>query len=136
MFHLLRTLFSWVISNFGENWPRKRAEQSKHINKTIYTKWRRYKKKVLSKNFTKFSLARHLWKEMQFTNLHVTCHMSCVTCPIFFLFFLFFLFHKVVKLSGEGLLSMGPTPSSFHTLQYMNKLITKVLVEQPRSVNR
>ena len=37
---------------------------------------------------------------------HVTCHMTCVTCHIFF-------FTKRWSLSVEGLLSTGPTPSSF-----------------------
>ena len=33
MFHLLKTLCSWIIFFFGENRPRKMAEQSTHINK-------------------------------------------------------------------------------------------------------
>ena len=38
----------------------------------------------------------------------VTCHLSHVTCQI-----IFFFLDKVVKLVREGLLSTGPTPSSF-----------------------
>ena len=40
----------------------------------------------------------------------VTCHVSHVTCNIFFYFF----FTKWWSLSVEGLLSTGPTPSSFY----------------------
>ena len=39
----------------------------------------------------------------------VGCHMSCVKC-IFLVFF-----YNLVELVGEGLLSTGPTPSSFCT---------------------
>ena len=45
----------------------------------------------------------------------VTCHMSRVICHMshfIFIFFLFF-FTKCCSLSVEGLLSTGPTPSSF-----------------------
>ena len=44
----------------------------------------------------------------------VTCHMSCVTCQIFYLFF----FTKGWSLAGEGLLSTGPTLSSFNKFWY------------------
>ena len=33
MYHLHKTLFSWILSNFGENGPRKKAEQSTYIYK-------------------------------------------------------------------------------------------------------
>ena len=42
----------------------------------------------------------------------VTCHMSRVTCHNFF-YYLFFFWTKWWSLSVEGLLSTGPTPSSF-----------------------
>ena len=41
---------------------------------------------------------------------HVTCHMSRATCHFFFFFFFW---TKRWSLSVEGLLSTGPTPSSF-----------------------
>ena len=51
---------------------------------------------------------------------HVTCHMSRVTCHVsnvtwhMFCFFLFFFLRtKWWSLSVEGLLSAGPTPSSY-----------------------
>ena len=49
----------------------------------------------------------------------VTCHVSRVTCHVshvtifFFILFIFFLRTKWWSLLVEGLLSMGPTPSSF-----------------------
>ena len=44
----------------------------------------------------------------------VTCHVSLVTCHKSHVFFLFFFYLiKCRSLSMEGLLSMGPTPSSF-----------------------
>ena len=44
----------------------------------------------------------------------VRCHMSCVTCYNIYIYFLadLFFFTKWWSLSVEGLLSMGPTPSS------------------------
>ena len=36
MFHLLKILFSWILSNLGENGPRKRAKQSTNIKKKQY----------------------------------------------------------------------------------------------------
>ena len=48
---------------------------------------------------------------------HVTCHVSRVTCHNFFLFFFSFFFRtKWWSLSVEGLLSTGPTPSSFNSI--------------------
>ena len=45
---------------------------------------------------------------------HVMCHMSHFTCHVSHVnFFLFFFLTKWWILSVEGLLSMGPTPSSF-----------------------
>ena len=41
----------------------------------------------------------------------VRCHVSRVTCNIFLKYF----FTKWWNFSGEGLLSTGPTPSSFYT---------------------
>ena len=45
----------------------------------------------------------------------VTCHVSRVTCHVsFFLLLFFFFWTKWWSLLVEGLLSTGPTPSSFH----------------------
>ena len=43
---------------------------------------------------------------------HVTCHVSHVTCHVLLVTFFLFL-TKLWSLSVEGLLSTGPTPSSF-----------------------
>ena len=45
---------------------------------------------------------------------HVTCHVSHVTCHMSHILFIFFIFWTMWwSLSVEGLLSTGPTPSSF-----------------------
>ena len=66
---------------------------------------------------------------------HVTCHMSNV---IFFLIYFFFFFFflsfflsfrtKWRSLSGEGLLSTGPTPSSFIRSQASFVRLSKVVL--------
>ena len=47
----------------------------------------------------------------------VTCHMSGVRCQMsgvtIYIYIYIFFFTKWLSLSGEGLLSTGPTPSSF-----------------------
>ena len=49
-----------------------------------------------------------------FNMSHVTCHLSHVTCPVSCVMcHINLFFDKVVKLISGGLLSMGPTPSSF-----------------------
>ena len=52
----------------------------------------------------------------------ITCQMSRFTCHVSYVtFFFFFFLEKVLKLIGEGLLSTGPTPSSFHILMFQSQ---------------
>ena len=65
MFHLLKSIFSWIISFFSENGPREFAEQSTHKNKTICTKWNFWKHQSESsyhiKGFRKYQFKCHKW---------------------------------------------------------------------------
>ena len=69
--------------------------------------------------------------------LGVRCHVSGVTCHFFFFFFSSsFFFTKWRSLSGEGLLSTGPTPSSLSlSLTWMSRVLEpslawRILAEQ------
>ena len=56
---------------------------------------------------------------------HFTCRLSCFTFQVSHVtcFFLFFSFRKWWSQFVEGLLSMGPTPSSFQTFSYLKKYV-------------
>ena len=66
---------------------------------------------------------------------HVTCHVSRVTCHVshvtcHILLFLFFFRTKWWSLSGEGLLSTGPKPSS------LNHTLWKPVKTRPRMIKK
>ena len=57
---------------------------------------------------------------------HVTCHMSSVTCLMSQFLINCFFFTKLWSQSVEGLLSTGPTPSSFFWYAHSNQTRTEL----------
>ena len=82
-----------------------------------------YHLRVSSSNWRKYFVAGAHWYIQPYTSArmshvtchvsHVMCHMSCVTCHVSCVKCHFFLLTKWWSLLVEGLLSMGPIPSSF-----------------------